>query len=169
MKKYIGICYLVFMGQLAIAQVPNHSLSEDPVFSTVLRRRIQYPINAEREGVYAKIYAGFHIDKKGHIQQVSILNPSKVGYGFEEEVLKKLKLLPPLQPKYEGNYALPITFAFIDHTNHAKPVSPSGKLSRLYLTDRILLNEVEIIGGRIPEQRDKVKPQSLGHVITTNQ
>jgi hypothetical protein len=169
MKKLLCLLYLLLMRPLATAQVSSSPLSGDPVFSTVLRRRIHYPISAERTGVYAKIYAGFQIDKKGHIQQVSFLNPTKIGYGFEEEVVKKLKLLPPLHPKYEGTYALPVTFAFIDHTNHAKPVSPSGKLSKLYLTDRILLDEIEIVGGRIPEQRDKARPQSMGNILTTNQ
>jgi len=169
MKELIRLCYLLLITQLATAQVPGSSLSKDPVFLTVLRKRIYYPINAERLGVYAKIYAGFQIDSRGHIQQVSILNPTKIGYGFEEEVIKKIKLLPPLNPNYEGSYALPVTFAFIDHTNHGKAVSPSGKLSKQYLTNRILLDEIEITGGRVPDQKSKVSPQSIGHVLTTTQ
>lgn len=169
MKKLLRLCYLLLITHLTTAQVPGPSLSKDPVFSTVLRQRIYYPTDAERLGVYAKIYAGFQIDARGHVQQVTILNPTKIGYGFEEEVIKKLKLLPPLHAKYEGSYALPVTFAFIDHTNNGKAVSPSVKLSRQYFTNRILLDEIEIIGGRIPEQKGKISPQSMGHVLTTAQ
>ena len=154
---------------MTTVQAQGPSLSNDPAFSFILLHRINYPIDAERLGIYAKIYAGFQIDQKGHIQGISILNQGKIGYGFEDEVVKKLKLLPPLNPKYEGYYALPVTFAFIDHSNDGKVISPSGSISKMYLTNRILLDEIKIVGGRVPRQKNKISPQSLGQILTTDQ
>jgi len=153
---------------MTTVEAQSPSLSNDPAFSFILLHRINYPIDAERLGIYAKIYAGFQVDRKGHVQEISILNQNKIGYGFEEEVVKKLKLLPPLNPKYEGNYALPVTFAFIDHSNDGKAMSPSGSLSKMYLTSRILLDEIKIVGGRVPRQKNKTSPQSLGQILTTD-
>lgn len=164
----LRVLSLLLLVRLATAQVINTKLDEDPVFTAVLSRRIIYPVHAEQVGMYAKVYAGFHIDQKGHIQDVSILNPVKIGYGFEEEVMKKLRLLPPLNPKYEGSYALPVTFAFVDYTNGTNAISPSGKLSSQYVAGRVLLNEVKIVGGRTPNQKGKVAPQSIGQVLTTD-
>jgi len=81
---------------MTTVEAQSPSLSNDPAFSFILLHRINYPIDAERLGIYAKIYAGFQVDRKGHVQEISILNQNKIGYGFEEEVVKKLKLLPPL-------------------------------------------------------------------------
>jgi hypothetical protein len=144
---------LMLLVHAATAQVGSDKLNEDPVFNAVLAQRIIYPSDAEHLGVYAKVYAGFHIDQKGHIQDVNILNPTKTGYGFETVVTKKLKLLPPLNPKYEGNYALPVIFALIDYNDRGKVISPSGNLSNTYFKGRLLLNELKIVGSKTPLQK----------------
>ena len=166
--KLIEIFCLFLLSQATTAQARNARLDEDPVFIAVLSKRIQYPFNAERSGVYAKVYAGFHIDQKGRVQEVSILNPTKIGYGFEEEVSRKIKILPALNPKYEGDYALPIAFALPDYANSAKIVAPTGKLSEPYIKDRILLRELTIIGGKTSSQRGKLTPFTIGQVLTTD-
>lgn len=153
----------------ATAQTIGSTLDQDPVFTTVLLRRVYYPADAERLGIYAKIYAGFNIDQKGHVQNISVLNPKKIGYGFEEEVIKKIRLLPPLNSKYEGSYALPITFAFVDYSNGSKEVSPTGSLPIQYISNRTLLNELRILGGRTLKQKGIMTPQSNGQVLTTDQ
>lgn len=164
----LRVLLILLLARLATAQVVSAKLDEDPVFRTVLSRRISYPPHAEQVGVYAKIYAGFRIDQRGHIQDVSILNPVKIGYGLEEEVLKRIKLMPPLNPKLEGRYAFPVTFAFVDYTtNGVEAISPSGKLDRQYVQDRVLLNELKVIGGRT-RRNGKVSTQSVGQVVTTD-
>ncbi len=97
------------------------------------------------------------------------LAPRKIGYGFEEEILKKVKLLPPVNPRYEGSYTLPVTFAFIDHTNGGKAISPTGKLPNQYFKDRTLLNELLVVGGRTIGRKDKMTTQSQGQVLTIDQ
>ncbi|WP_157618557.1 energy transducer TonB [Spirosoma spitsbergense] len=143
----------LFSIHVSSAQVGSPELGKDPVFVAVLSRRIMYPADAERSGVYAKIYAGFRIDKRGHIQDINILNPTKIGYGFERAVTNKLKSLPPLNPNYEGNYALPVTFALVDYTDRANVISPSGHLSNTYFKDRLLLSELKVIGSKTPIQK----------------
>ncbi|HEX9957818.1 MAG TPA: hypothetical protein VGA96_11185, partial [Fibrella sp.] len=99
-----------------------------------------------------------------------ILNPAKIGYGFEQEVTKKLKKLPPLNPKYEGNYALPIAFALPDYDNGAKVTSPVNNLPDVYLKNRTLLNEIKIVGNIMPNEKgNELAPYSLGTVPPTNQ
>lgn len=148
------LCLLLLV-HAATAQVESAKLNEDPVFKTVLSRQIVYPTDAERLGIYAKIYAGFHINRRGHIQDISILNPTKIGYGFEQAVTKKLRKLPPLNSKYEGNYALPVIFALVDYTNKGNLISPAGSLSNMQIGNRILLNEMRVISSKLPILKGK--------------
>lgn len=144
-------------------------LDNDPVFSTVLSRRITYPANAQQAGIYATIYAGFRVDQHGHLQNISILNPVIIGYGFEEEVIKKLKLIPPLQSKYENDYVLPVTFALVDYTNRGAIMSPPDKLSDVYFKGRILLKEINVIGSITPKRKgNELAPYSKGTVRATD-
>ncbi len=158
------LCLLLLV-HTATAQVASGTLGEDPVFNSVLSRRIVYPAKAEQLGVYAKIYVGFNINPKGHIQDILILNPVKVGYGLEEEVIKKLKRLPPLNPKHAGNYALPVIFALTDYTDKGVIVGPSGNLSNTYLRGRLLLNSLTIVGSKTLVQKgNELAPYSRGAI-----
>jgi hypothetical protein len=159
-------CFLLSV-HVAMGQVAPAALRTDPVFSTVLTRRIGYPFDAERAGVYAKLYAGFDIDHRGHIKAVSILNPTKTGYYFERVIVRGLKRMPPVQPRYEGRYALPVTFAFVDPANGANIITPLGKLEAKYLQDRTLLDELKIVGGQTPVSGGRLVPQSVGEVYVT--
>ncbi|NID08670.1 energy transducer TonB [Fibrivirga algicola] len=170
MKLLLLFLSLLFVGLAADAQPATPALSKDPVFRVLLPRRIMYPVVAERAGVYANVYAGFRIDHRGHVQDVSILNPTKIGYGFEHEVIKRVKRLPPLDPKYEGRYALPVTFALPDYGNGAKITSSTNRLPNAYLKDRILLTEVTIVGNVMPSEKgNELAPYTLGTVPPVNQ
>ncbi len=159
MTNLIRLLCLLLLVHTAVAQTASPKLGEDPVFTGVLARRIVYPASAEQAGIYAKIYAGFRIDERGLLQDVKILNPTKVGYGFEQEVTRKLNVLPPLNPKYEGAYALPVIFAIKDYTSGGKLISPSGDLSAHYLNDRVLLSAIKIVGSKTPVQQvDELAP-----------
>ncbi|MBO0948605.1 energy transducer TonB [Fibrella forsythiae] len=167
--KLVVLFSLIIAGTVANAQTAIPALSDDPVFRIMLPRRIVYPAVAEHAGVYAKVYAGFRIDQRGHVQDVSILNPTKIGYGFEHEVIKKVKKLPPLDSKYEGSYALPVAFALPDYGNGAKVTSPSNTLPDMYLRNRILLAEIKIVGNVMPtEKGHELAPYTLGTVPLTN-
>ncbi len=132
----------------AIAQTTPAPISQDPVFSTVLKRRIQYPVLAEQTGVYARVYARFLVNERGHVQQIALIQPVPKKDGFEHAVLTGLKHLPPLSPRYEGQYILPVDFAYINYESSPEPVlPPAGTLPRHYQHDYILLNPVRIVGN----------------------
>ncbi len=126
------------------------ALSNDPVFNRVLMRRVIYPARAIRSATYGRIYAGFDIDASGHLQNVSILGPQNTGAGFEYEISEALKRMPPLNPRYRGRYALPVSFVLTNWGESSEPRTPTGLLSARYLTDRVLLDEVIFRGGLRP-------------------
>lgn len=105
---------LALVWQLTKAQQPA-GLGQDPVFTYVLARRIVYPPEAIYARVYtnSRIYTRFRIDSSGHIQDITTLNPSGTGYGFEQQITQALKHLPPLKPAYAGNYIIPVLFVYV--------------------------------------------------------
>jgi hypothetical protein len=144
----IGPLLLLLWAQTwAYSQVDSLTVRHDPVFTKVLQKRIHYPRQAESTAMQAKIYAGFTINSEGHIQDISILNPQKIGLGFEEAVLNGLKRLPPLSHKYAGSYALPIAFMFENETD-------LGSLRSSFYTDRRLLSEFKVVGNARAAQKE---------------
>lgn len=139
--RYRGFLFLILLAQIATAQHTPARIDQDPVFVSVLTRQIAYPLKAA-SGAYARIYAGFSIDQKGHVQNVTILNPAKIGYGFEEEVTQGLKRLPLLNPRYEGDYVLPVLFVYVNYERQANETIPDGTVPTWYFTNRTLLTEI---------------------------
>lgn len=126
----------------SIAQLVRPALDSDPVFHRVLFKRIEYPRNAILYShVYGRVYAGFHIDEKGKLTNLTILSPGNTKSGFEYEVVQALKHMPSLDPRYQGDYALPVAFRFINRDQSSRLYSPVNKLEEKYLTNRLLLNE----------------------------
>lgn len=159
---------LFLITHLMMAQAPKARLDSDPLFTSVLARRINYPPEAEKEGVYAKLYVGFRINEKGHVQDVQMLNPDRIGYGLETEVLRAIRLLPPVKQTYAGLYALPVTFAFLDVMNGGQELVPSGTLPSYYLGERIVLTEQKRVSRRTPMPRGRMSTQSIGYILTTD-
>ncbi len=159
MKTIWFVTILVLSARAGLAQqagVPT--LSDDPVFNRVLARRVSYPARAIRSATYGRIYAGFDIDPRGHIQNISMLSPDNTGAGFEYEVRAALKRMPPLNPRYSGQYALPVAFVFTNA--RAESHLPTNTLPVSYFVGRRLLGEV-IFRGEL---------RSLGvYVPPTNQ
>lgn len=131
----------MLLARWAAAQNAPVRVDQDPVFVSVLARQIVYPLKAA-PGAYARIYAGFSIDAKGRVGKVTILNPVKIGYGFEEEVTLGLKRLPVMNPRYEGDYVLPVRFVYVNYADHAKETIPDGTVPDWYFANRILLSEL---------------------------
>lgn len=145
--RLIALLPLLLM-ETAIAQTTQVPISQDPVFATVLKRRIRYPVLAEQTGAYARIYARFLVNERGHVQQISLIQPAPKKDGFENAVLTGLKHLPPLSPRYEGQYILPVDFAYINYEISPDPIlPPTGVLPRHYQHDYTLLNPVRVVGN----------------------
>lgn len=148
-KNFINyLVLIIFFLSRVSASYSQHDISSklryDPVFVRVVSDQIAYPKEAIHAGIYAKIYAGFRIDEKGHIQDIYIINPNKLGIGFEQEIIKKLKRLPSLNPKYEESYALPINFCLKGPDNNSNQCA-TGVLPSYYYSGRILLDEITVV------------------------
>ncbi|WP_157816066.1 energy transducer TonB [Spirosoma pollinicola] len=134
---------------MTFAQSASSDLSQDPVFSTVLNRRLRYPRQAEWSSVYGRVFAEFTIDDKGHVQDISILNHSEKGtyYGLEPTIITALKKLPSLNLRYTGSYILPVSFIYVDYRQKDKPFVPKDTLYIQDLAGRIALKEIKIMGN----------------------
>ena len=155
----IGLLSLWILSRPAIAQIASVALDQDPVFNQVASHRIHYPAKPAQMAVYGRFYAGFSIDQKGHIQDISVLYPKlstrlKKAYGFDYEILNGLKHMPPLKPSLAGNYVLPIAFCYTHYAEGANPIVPTNILPQTYnLGDRVLLSEVKIFARSSSDSR----------------
>ena len=142
---------LLLTGLHANAQITGFALDEDPVFTATIARHIHYPVTAIRGSVYGRFYVKFSINSVGAIQNIAVLHPKiatkhNQRLGFEYEIINGLKQLPPLTPRYKGNYILPIAFVYINYSEDSKPLVPTNTLPEKYVDNSFLLNEVRIIG-----------------------
>ncbi len=142
MKTLLLVVFLGLASQLTTAQTIRPALDEDPVFHQVLARRIEYPRYSMRYfPLYGRIYVGFHISEKGNLTDVTILSPGNTRSGFENEVRQALSHMPPLNPRYEGDYALPVAFCYINSQQNQRLYKPINKLDEKYILNRLLLKE----------------------------
>lgn len=155
---YLRLLVLMTITYMAKAQTVTADLSQDPVFTTILNRRLKYPRQAQWSSRYGRVFAGFTIDEKGHIQSISILNHSvEWEYaGLEPTVLGALQKLPPLRPQYTGNYILPVAFILVDYRHKDKPFVPTDTLYIQDLTDRVILKEIKVMGSNV-NSRERIK------------
>lgn len=147
MKTLLLQVLLAFSIPCSLAQVVHPALNDDPVFYKVLYNRIDYPINAINAHLFGRVYAGFRIDEKGKIQDITILSPGNtkgpgtMKTGFEYVVCQALKHMPLLNPRYAGSYALPIAFCYSNRTENQAVRKPVNQLDAEHLGNRLLLRE----------------------------
>ncbi|MCY7351935.1 MAG: energy transducer TonB [Cytophagaceae bacterium] len=141
------LTWLLMIGSIvAFGQPPSDSLSKDERFSKYLAQNVRFPQEAMRQGILAKVYGGFRIDEQGNVQDVVILNPEKIGYGFEEVVTRVLRKMPVQRPVYAGTYAAVFDFGFSSGPNNSNTKLIAGKLPSEFLGQREIVSEVVIIG-----------------------
>ncbi|WP_155297164.1 hypothetical protein [Spirosoma aerolatum] len=140
-----------------MAQTSDQELSDDPVFTTILKRRLKYPRDAEWVGKYMRIFAGFTVGDKGRVQNITILNQSPTGahLGFEPMVLAALKKLPSLNLRYIGSYILPVSFIYVDYRHKDQPYIPKNTLFVDDLKGRVILKEINVFGSSV-NSRERV-------------
>ncbi len=155
---YLRLLILLTITHTAEAQIANSTLNQDPVFTTILKRRLTYPRQAQWSSRYGRIFAGFDVDKKGRIQDISILNHSVEGdyAGFEPTVIAAIKKLPSLSLQFTGSYILPISFILADYRHKDKPFIPTDTLYIQGLRGRIILNEIKVFGSNV-NSRERIK------------
>jgi TonB family protein len=154
---YLHLLLLLTITDLTQAQTVTPDLSQDPVFNTVLNRRLKYPRQAQWSGWYGRVFAEFTVNEKGRIQSILILNHSvEWDYaGLEPTVVNALKKLPPLSLQYAGSYILPVSFVLVDYRHHDAPFVPTNHLSIQDLAGRIILKEITVRGSTV-NSRERV-------------
>ncbi|QJD79161.1 energy transducer TonB [Spirosoma rhododendri] len=122
----------------------KNSLSANPVFNQTLHNHVAYPDAAWTQGIYARVYAGFEIDQRGNVQNVTILSPDNVGTGFVETVRNGLKKLPTLDPALAGSYVLPVAFTYTNKNENGTTHAPINRLPNDRLAGRLMLEEFSV-------------------------
>ncbi|SOD78440.1 TonB family protein [Spirosoma fluviale] len=148
---YLPLLLLLTITGLTQAQEITPKLSQDPVFSTVLNRRLKYPRQAEWSSKYGRVFAEFTVDEKGRVKAISILNHSaEWAYaGLEPTVVNALKKLPPLSLQYTGRYILPVSFTLVDYRQQNTALAPTNQLYVQDLAGRVVLNEITVTGSTV--------------------
>jgi protein TonB len=100
-----------------IAEImPEFKGGEEAMYK-YLGKHIKYPNMALENGLEAKLYVQFIVNKDGSISDVKILNPE--GYGFDKEATRVIEGMPNWKPgkqagrKVRVYYVLPINFAIL--------------------------------------------------------
>lgn len=153
--KYLQFVVFLLSVQLSLAQPTQADLNNDPVFTTVLARRLKYPRQAQWSSIFARLFAEFTVDQKGRVQTISILNHSNEGvyFGLEPAVVNALKKLPPLSLHYKGHYILPVSFELQDYQHKEKTLAPKDSLYLTDLAGRVILKEIKVVGSTVNSQQ----------------
>ncbi len=86
-------------------------------FYKFLSRNMRFPDEAKREGVSAKLFVSFVINKEGNLVEIEFIK--KAGYGMEESVMAVLEKSPKWIPGQVGNeqvntkMILPVNFNLV--------------------------------------------------------
>jgi hypothetical protein len=149
--RYWRLVLLLVISHVSVAQTGSVDLSNDPVFTTVLSRRLKYPREAEWASVYGRVFASFTVSEKGRVEDIAILNHSAKGmyYGFEPTLVAALKKLPSLKLHYSSRYILPVAFIYVDYRDKTNPRVPSDILYVDDLAGRVILKEIKLFGSSV--------------------
>ena len=97
-----------------VEQMPEFPNGESGLYD-FLAENTKYPGYALDNGIEAKLFVQFIVNKDGSISDVEVLNPQ--GYGFDEEAIRVVSAMPKWKPgKQRGKkvrvyFVLPINFA----------------------------------------------------------
>ena len=81
-----------------------------------ISKNVNYPSDAINEGMDAKVWVGFVVEKDGSISNIKILECNEKGYGFENEAMRVIRIMPRWKPGMQHGYParvyfnLPISF-----------------------------------------------------------
>ncbi len=95
--------------------MPEYVGGEEALFK-FLSLNLEFPEKAKLVGKSAKLRVGFIIEKDGSVSDVKILNCSEADFGFEEESLRVMNLMPKWKPGEQNGhparvrYNIPISF-----------------------------------------------------------
>ncbi|UTW68145.1 energy transducer TonB [bacterium SCSIO 12643] len=100
-----------------IAEVMPEFKGGERAMYEYLGKNVKYPKFALENGLEAKLYVQFIVNKDGSISDVKVLNPE--GYGFDKEAIRVVSAMPGWKPgkqagrKVRVYYVLPINFSIL--------------------------------------------------------
>ena len=129
---------------VVVARKNELHVSRSDVFKQILQHKITYPGWVGNQGIYGRVYAGFDIDSLGLVNNIVILSPDNVGFGFIYAVKKALETLSNVDPAFKGKYALPVAFTYTNSKENTGPHVPLNHLPDDRLNGRTLLQETVV-------------------------
>jgi protein TonB len=100
---------------ILIAEVMPKFPGDEPAMYGYLNENTKYPKLALDNGIEAKLFVQFIVNKDGSISDIKVLNPQ--GFGFDEEATRVISNMPKWKPGKQGGkkvsvyFVLPINFA----------------------------------------------------------
>jgi protein TonB len=75
-----------------------------------LQETIEYPEDAEYEGITGTVYIRMMVDVDGKVKRVSAMMPAdqQLGYGLEEEAIRVVKKMPRWTPGRQASQKVPV-------------------------------------------------------------
>lgn len=110
--SFLAFCLLLIETSFCQSVSNSLHLRDNQDFLTYTQRNVQFPHDAIRKGVTAKVYVSFKLDERGVIQHIVILNPQSASRIFEQEIIAAFKQLPKQDSLYRGDYAIPYSFGY---------------------------------------------------------
>lgn len=88
-----------------VEQMPEFPGGDEALIK-FLSKTVNYPEEASNKGISATIRVSFIVDKNGSLDSVHC--DKEYGYGFDEEVLRVIKLMPKWKPGYNQGTAVAV-------------------------------------------------------------
>jgi hypothetical protein len=141
--KFTFLAFCLLLAETSFCQSVSDSLllRDDQDFLTYTQRNVQFPHDAIRKRVTAKMYVGFKIDQQGMIQDIVILNPQPTNYTFEKEIVIAFERLPKQASLCRGDYAVTYSFGYRDDPENSVLTT---SLDHKLIGRRQLLPEVKL-------------------------
>ena len=154
MKFFHLLALLVVIIGSSFGQINKSTLASNPAFEQAVAKQVRFPAVAQRLGKSVRVYVGFLLTDRGNYQDVAVINLGSIDESLKQEVDRLWHILPKQDPKYAGDYVIPIDFMLgEDGPDQVKPISNQedqfGKQGRY-----TLLKKVSVTGWIVCEKRD---------------
>lgn len=153
MKFFLLLSLLVVIVCPSFGQMNRSTLSSNPAFDRAVAKNVRFPAVAQRLGKSVRVYIGFTLTDEGTYQDVAVVNLAPIEESLKQEVDRLWHILPNQDPKYAGNYIIPIAFMLGEGgPDRLRPISNlEDKFTKQ--GTYTLLKEVSVTGYTVCELR----------------
>jgi TonB family protein len=110
-----------------MVQVAPEFLGGENAMYEFISKNINYPVKEKENGITGRVAVRFAVMQDGSINNIEIL--TKTPEGFNQEVIRVIKLMPNWKPGMQDGktvpvyFTLPVSFQLDDNTKPIKPKS----------------------------------------------